>query len=304
MQTDKTYAGLELGGTKILAATWRSGTIVDQISVPTGTPDASLPETMAWLTARIPTNGFAGLGIASFGPIRVDPSASDYGRILETTKPGWSGIDLVAEVVPRFACPFLVDTDVNGAALAEWHWGAARGCASVVYLTIGTGVGGGVLIDGIPVHGRLHPELGHLRLRRAQGDTFAGSCSFHGDCIEGLISGPALAARLGRDPREVPHTDAVWDRAANDLAELLGAIILALSPQRILVGGGVGLGQPHLREAAVRRVSALLGHYLRDFDEAALAGIVVAPALGAQAGPLGAIALALNAADQRRAPDR
>ena len=206
---------------------------------------------------------------------------------------------MLAALAQRVACPVAIDSDVNAAALAELRWGAGQGCSSLVYLTIGTGVGGGIAIDGRPVHGALHPELGHLKLRRAAGDCFAGACSFHGDCIEGLISGPALAARFGGSIHDAAPGDPRRDFVASDLAQLFAAQILTLAPQRILVGGGVGLGVPGLLDAAVAKLPALLGGYLPEFDPQALIG---PPALGAEAGPLGAIALAIAAAGPSREP--
>ena len=231
------------------------------------------------------------IGVASFGPIRLAADAPDRGTILATTKPGWTGADVLGALRADFAGPIGLDTDVNAAAVAECELGAARGCAGAVYLTIGTGVGGGVVVDGRPVHGALHPEIGHLRLRRARGDDFPGTCDFHDDCLEGLVSGPALRRRFGCDPATLPPDDPRWEPARADLAELLTLLVLTLSPERIVIGGGVGLGQPHLWSGAAGRIAERLGGYLSGTHRARLADLVTAAALGADAGPLGAVIL-------------
>ena len=292
----RVFAGVELGGTKGIALVWHDGLIRDRTQVPTTTPQATLGALNAWLVAHPLRDAFAGLGIASFGPVRLDPQASDYGRILTTTKPGWSGVPVLEALARQLACPVAIDTDVNAAALAESRWGAGQGCGSIVYLTIGTGVGGGITIDGRAIHGALHPELGHLRLRRAAGDAFAGACAFHGDCIEGLLSGPALAARFAGSIHDAPADDPRRGFVAADLAELLAALIVTLSPHKILVGGGVGLGVPGLLDAAIGRLPAIVNGYLPELDLSALHAMIGPPLLGNDAGPLGAIALAIDVA--------
>ena len=288
-------AGVEIGGTKAIAVLANGATIIDRLVVPTTTPG----ETLAALIDRIArwdqAAPIAALGIASFGPIRLAVDAPDFGQILATSKPGWSGADVRGAFAGRFAMPVAIDTDVNAAALAEYRWGAGAGCASLVYVTIGTGIGGGVLVDGRALKGRLHPELGHLQLRRDPTDRFAGVCPFHGDCVEGLLSGPALAARFGEDPATVAAHDPRWSAASADLARFIAVLIHGFAPDRLLIGGGVGLGSPHLLARALAEVPAILGGYYPDLDAAALAAMVTAPLLGADAGPLGSIALAGNA---------
>jgi fructokinase len=288
-------AGLELGGTKAIAVLWQDGAIVAQERVPTATPDACfaalLPIYQAWWDAA----PFDALGIASFGPVALDAGAPDYGHIRTTPKDGWTGAAVLPRLAAAFPCPIGIDTDVNAAALAEARWGAGVGTSSLVYLTIGTGVGGGVLINGEPVHGRLHPELGHVSLRRAAGDGFKGACRFHRDCVEGLLSGPALAARFGIPAEHVPADHPDWCYVAHDLAQFLATLIHSLAPQRILIGGGAGLGLPQVREGAMALLPELLGGYYPDLDTAALAAMIGPPALGELAGPLGAIAVGLRA---------
>ena len=236
-------AGVELGGTKAIALLWQDGTVVDEVRVPTRDPEATFGDLVPTLERWWANARFDALGIASFGPVTLDPRASDYGCIRTTPKPGWSGAPVLPRVAPRFACPVGIDTDVNAAALAEHRWGDGRGADSLVYLTIGTGVGGGVLIGGRPVHGRLHPELGHLLLRRSPGESFGGTCPFHRDCVEGLLSGPALHARFGVPPSTVPASDPRWDGVAQDLAQFLAVLIHSLAPERILIGGGLAWGR-------------------------------------------------------------
>lgn len=288
-------AGVELGGTKAIAVLAEGATIIDRRVVSTTTPEETLGALIAQVARWDQDAPVAALGIASFGPIRLAASALDFGQILATTKPGWSGAPVVPPFAERFSFPIAIDTDVNAAALAEYRWGAGNGCASLVYVTIGTGIGGGVLVGGRSLTGRLHPELGHIAVRREPSDGFAGVCPFHGDCVEGLLSGPALAARFGEDPARVAADDVRWDAAAADLAQFIAVLLHSFAPDRLLVGGGVGLGAPHLLARALAQVPAILGGYYPDLDPAALAAIVTAPALGVDAGPLGSIALASDA---------
>ncbi len=286
-------AGVELGGTKAIALLWQDGTVLDELRVPTRDPDSTFADLLPRLQRWWDGARFDALGIASFGPVTLDPRAADYGCIRTTPKPGWSGAAVLPRFRPHFACPMAIDTDVNAAALAEYRWGHGEGADSLVYLTIGTGVGGGVLIGGRPVHGRLHPELGHLLLRRSPGDGFGGHCRFHRDCVEGLLSGPALRARFGVSAATVPASDPRWDVVAHDLAQFLAVLVHGLAPERILIGGGVGMNAPWLIERAPRLILDLLGGYYPEMDVAALAEMIRLPLLGDAAGPLGAIAVGL-----------
>lgn len=290
-------AGIELGGTKTVVAVGTAASIENRVRFPTTSPEETLSQARDALARFQLAGPVKAIGIASFGPVRIDPAARDYGMMLATPKSGWTGADVIGGITQGHPIPVAIDTDVNAAALAEYRSGAARRCANVIYLTIGTGLGGGVLVDGVPVHGILHPEIGHIRTRRSVGDAFAGNCPFHGDCIEGLISGPALASRLGSDPALAGPDHPLWAQAASDLAELLAMLILTHSPQRIVIGGGVALGQPRLVELARRKLPALLAGYLSDFDEAHIDATIVAPDLLEDAGAVGAMLLA---ADCRR----
>lgn len=287
----ETIAGVELGGTKALAVLARGSEILASARFATTTPDETLGALVVTLEEWNRGEGFAALGIASFGPLQLDPGAPDFGRMLATPKAGWGGADIAAALSAVGDCPWRIDTDVNAAALAEWRWGAGQGLDSLCYLTLGTGVGGGVLLGGRPVHGALHPEIGHLRLRRASGDDFSGSCPFHGDCIEGLLSGPALQARFAAPGKEIPADDLRWSFVAHDLAQLIGALLLVTSPQKILIGGGIGMGRSFLLERAWQHVVADLAGYLPFVPDDVAGNLVAHPALGDRAGPLGAIAL-------------
>lgn len=288
-------AGLELGGTKAIALMWQDGEIIGEHRVPTSEPETSFAALLPAFEAWWQDGRFDAIGIGSFGPVALDQAARDYGHIRTTPKAGWSGTPVVSRLADRFACPIAIDTDVNAAALAEARWGGGRDCTSLVYLTIGTGVGGGVLINGAPVHGRLHPELGHVSLRRAAGDGFAGICRFHRDCVEGLLSGPAIAARFGKPAEQVAPDHPDWAFVAHDLAQFLAMLIHSVAPQRILIGGGAGLGLPHVQARAMALLPELLGGYYPDLDARALADVIGPPALGDRAGPLGAVAVGLQA---------
>lgn len=292
-------AGVELGGTKCIAVLARDRQIIARNRWPTGDdPAATLGTVSGWLAAVSRDEPFAALGIGSFGPLCLDVADPRYGYILNTPKPGWSGTDVIGRLAAGFDVPVGFDTDVAGAALAEGLWGASVGCSSHVYLTIGTGIGGGVVIDGKPLHGAVHPELGHIRVRRQTGDHFAGTCPFHRDCLEGLASGPAIAARAGKPAEALDDNDPVWHLIAHEIAELMSTLILTLSPQRIVIGGGVGQGQPALLPLIHAATARLLCGYLPGQSEAELREIIVHPAMGEDAGVFGAIALA-NAALER-----
>ncbi|PKP93737.1 MAG: fructokinase [Alphaproteobacteria bacterium HGW-Alphaproteobacteria-16] len=292
MNNARRYAGIELGGTKAIAVLARGDSIVERHSIPTGEPIATLNDLRAIMDRWAEAEALAGLGIASFGPIQLDPAYPQFGHILPTPKPGWAGAPVAAMLSEGLGCPVVIDTDVNGAALAEYRWGAAVGCDSLCYLTIGTGLGGGLLVGGRPVHGAMHPEVGHLRLRRVAGDPFAGACPFHGDCVEGLVSGPALAMRFGMDPATAPDDHPAWRHVAADIAELCGAILLTTSARRILFGGSVALSRAFLLPWVREQVVAQLESYLPFVTAKAIDDIIQPAGLGTDAGPLGAIALA------------
>src|SRR5579862_147813 len=293
------YAGVELGGTKCVCIL---GTGPDDIRaqerLSTTEPLATLGAIEAVLDrwrgehARIDA-----LGIASFGPVELDRASPRWGFITSTPKPGWAQTDVARRIGRHLAVPVGFDTDVNGAALAEGRWGAARGLDDFAYVTVGTGIGVGLVVGSRTVVGFTHPELGHIRVARAPGDAWPGSCSFHGDCVEGLASGTAIEARLGLPAADLAPDHAVWDVVVHGLAQLLHTLVLATAPRRILLGGGVMDGQSHLFPRLRDALRHSLNRYVHaDELDARIDDYVVPPGLGAMAGPLGALALAADAA--------
>lgn len=293
--TKPVVAGLEMGGTKcVLTLARGADDILAQATVPTRAPDATLADIETRLDQWFATTAIRAIGIAAFGPLQLNPDAPDFGAVIATPKPGWSGINSRSRLLARYRTPVVLQTDVNGAALAEQRWGAARGLRSHAYITIGTGVGVGLVVDGRPVMGLTHPEAGHIRAPRAPGDDWPGCCPFHGDCIEGLISGPAIAARHGRPGHEIGANDASWGYFTHTLAGLLHALALILAPERISIGGGVMTSRPELFDAVRRQLATSLNGYGDPSFAANLAERLGPPGLGDRAGPLGAIAVALD----------
>jgi fructokinase len=288
------FAGVELGGTKcVCTLAYGPDAIVDQRTVPTTSPSETLPAICAILSDWERDHGFAAIGIASFGPLDLDPRSDRYGRVTSTNKPGWPGADVRGILSALFSVPVGFDTDVNGAALAEIRWGSGKGLSDFAYVTVGTGVGVGLIVHGRPTRGIGHSELGHIRVPRLPTDQVKSACSYHGDCVEGLASGPALLARLeGRSPSDLSRDDPVWDPIVHTLAAMCHALVCATGPYRIAMGGGVISGQPHLLD----RINAALIESLAGYMPLPSGGdYVVAPRLGDLAGPLGSIALAANA---------
>lgn len=289
------FGGIEAGGTKFVCAI---GTgphdLRARTRFPTTAPDETIAQAIAYFQQQ--PEPIDALGIGSFGPVDLMPTSPTYGWITTTPKDGWRQTDLYGALQRALDVPVGFDTDVNAAAIAEQRWGAAQHTDTILYITVGTGVGGGVLVDGKPVHGLLHPETGHIPVRHDwQADPFAGICPFHGDCLEGLACGPALAARWGRPAETLPADHPAWELEAGYIAHGLVSCIYAFAPQRIILGGGV-LQNEHLLPRIRVRVQDLLHGYLQ--TPAILEHIdtyIVSPALGGDAGVLGAIALAQQA---------
>jgi fructokinase len=267
-----------------------------RVLVPTTEPGDTLGRIETVLEAWRGQHGpVAALGIASFGPLDLRPDSASYGHIVATAKPGWSNTD-VAGRLRRLGVPVGFNTDVNGAALAEGRWGAARGLKDFAYVTVGTGVGVGLIVASRPVIGFTHTELGHVRVIRMPGDSWPGCCPFHGDCVEGLASGPAIAARAGTPAERLAANHLAWESVAFALAQLLHTLVLTTAPVKILMGGGVMDGRPHLFERVRQNLKTSLNGYIESYQvDGGLADYVVPPGLGSLAGPLGALALAADA---------
>jgi fructokinase len=289
------FGGIEAGGTKFVCVV---GTGPDDVRaearVPTTSPGETLGEVLRFFRSAQTIHGpLRAIGIGSFGPVDLQPASSHFGSITSTPKPGWADTDLIGPFQRAFGVPVALDTDVNAAALGEWRYGAAQGLDTVVYLTVGTGIGGGGLVGGRLLHGLVHPEMGHVRVPHDLGaDPFPGACPFHGDCLEGLASGPAMAARWGQPADTLPADHPGWALEAHYLALALHNVVCVLSPQRIVIGGGV-MEQPHLLPRVRRELRTQLNGYIQAADILdELERYVVAPALGRRSGVMGALALA------------
>jgi fructokinase len=291
---------VEAGGTKFVCAVGRGpDELLAETRFPTEDPEATLARTVQFLREAAAAHGrLAAVGVGSFGPVRLDPEVPGWGRIADTPKTGWSDADVAGPLRRALEVPVAFDTDVNAAALGEWRWGAGRGADPLVYVTVGTGIGGGGRIDGRLLHGLLHPEMGHLPVRRDPArDPFPGTCPFHGDCLEGLACGSAIAERWGRPAEELSADHPAWELEAEYLAQGALAITLVLSPRRIVLGGGV-MEAPGLLDRVRTRFVDAVGGYLRAPELGpGVDAYLVAPGLGRRAGVLGALALAEGAAE-------
>lgn len=292
------FGGMEAGGTKFVCAVGSGpDDIRAQVTIPTTSPDETISRSVDFFREAQRQHGtMAAIGIASFGPIDLHAKSATFGYITSTPKAGWAGTNLVGAVQRELRCPVGFDTDVNGAALAEQRWGSAQSLHTFLYLTIGTGIGGGAMVNGQLLHGLIHPEMGHIRLPHDwRLDPFNGICPYHGDCLEGLASGHAISQRWGQPAATLPPEHTAWDLEAHYLALALVNFVCTLSPQRIVMGGGV-MAQRRL----LRLVRVKLQEYLNEYVQAPaireeIDQYVVVPGLGDRAGVLGAIALAIQA---------
>jgi fructokinase len=288
--SERVYGCVEAGGTKfVVGIAAAPDDIRETARFDTITPDKTIGGTIEWLRAAQERHGaLSSIGIASFGPLELDRNAVNWGHITATTKPGWSNSDFGRRVAREMGLPVGFDTDVNGAALAEARWGAGQGQKVSVYLTIGTGIGGGAIIDGKPLHGLSHPEMGHVRVPRHPDDiSFGGICPFHGDCLEGLASGPAIKARWGKSLSELPADHPAHDIIAWYLAQMISMLQSVMEPGRVILGGGV-MATPGLLYRVTKIADTLGQGYFRG----KASDIIAAPALGERAGLLGGLALA------------
>ena len=298
------YGGVETGGTWCVCAL---GTAPDDVRAlekfATTTPEETLERIVAFFASHRPA---AAIGIGSFGPVDVDRDSPTWGHVTTTPKPGWERTAVATVIRERLQVPVAFDLDVAAAALGEHRWGAGRGTESLCYLTIGTGIGAGLLIDGRPLHGMVHPEVGHMRVPHdRRRDPFDGVCPVHGDCWEGLASGPAIERRYDVSPAELSDGHQAWSLEADYVALGILGIVLVASPHRVIVGGGV-MDRPGLLPMVRVRLRELVAGYLdtRLLDED-IDSYLVTPALGDEAGVLGAIAMAqlLNCGSVLRAPE-
>jgi len=292
------YGAIEAGGTKFICAIGdETGHIHHQERLPTTDPATTLGKMLAFLIqGRDRFGELRGIGLASFGPIEVDSGSPRYGTLGRTPKRGWSGTDMLSALRREFSCPLVVDTDVNAAGLAEHRWGAARDVGNLAYVTVGTGIGGGLIVDGRPVHGLMHPEIGHIYPRRHRADiVFTGVCPFHHDCLEGLASGAAILNRSGAPLSHLAPNHMQWEMEADYLGQLCAQLVVTMSPQRIIMGGGVMAQMALFPPIRVAMKKWLAGYVDRIELTDGVDRYIVPPGLGAQAGIMGALALALNA---------
>ena len=281
-------AAIEAGGTKFICGIGNEkGEIFEKISIPTTVPE----ETMKKVIEYFKEKEFEAMGIGSFGPIDPVKSSETYGCISKTPKPHWSDYNIVGELKKNFNVPMEFDTDVNGAALGESLWGAGKGLNNVMYITVGTGIGAGAVVNGKMLQGLTHPEMGHISIKRNENDKYKGKCPFHSDCLEGLASGPAIEERWGEKGYNLEDKNEVWELEAYYLAQALVNYILILSPERIIMGGGV-MKQKHMFPLIRKNVKEFLNGYvhkkeiLEDIDN-----YIVYPGLEENSGLIGSLAL-------------
>ncbi|MFM7297548.1 MAG: ROK family protein [Planctomycetota bacterium] len=305
--------GIEAGGTKLVCAvsTNPARGLLARTRFSTGDdPSALLAQVCEWFAAQERQQGsLAALGVASFGPLDLDPRSPTYGFITTTPKRGWAQCDVLGPLRRAFpGRPIGFDTDVNGAALGEGRFGAARGLEDFLYITVGTGIGGGGLARGSLLHGLVHPEMGHIAMPRLDGDSFEGACPFHGRCWEGLCSGPAIARRVGAPAELLAADHPEWERVARYMGFALGTLTCVVSPRRIVLGGSVRragqLGETEFFRRMRAELARALGGYIESpaLRDRGLDGFLVPPELGDDAGVLGALALAQDALLQSAPP--
>ena len=290
------FGTLEAGGTKmVLSVGDENNELLEQTRIPTEEPEKTVPAMIRWFEEK----KIVSLGIGTFGPVDLKKESPTYGWITKTPKPGWSDIPLLPSMRDALGIPVLIDTDVNAAALAEWNLGAAKGLDSCMYVTIGTGIGAGLVIGGSLVHGLVHPELGHMLLRQEPKDqTPVGFCPYHQGCLEGLASGPAIEKRWGRKGYELPPDHDAWELEAAYLAQMCVNAICAFSPEKIILGGGV-MQQKHLFPLIRQKTRKLLNGYIQAkeiLDN--IDSYIVEPGLGTKSGAIGALLLARRAYEE------
>jgi fructokinase len=296
MNNSQLYGGIEAGGTKFVCVVANGpDRVVDEVRFPTTTPDETLKRTIQFFQPFISSGQINSIGVGCFGPLDLNPKSDTYGFITFTPKPKWSNTDVLGTLRRALPVDISMDIDVNAAGLGESTWGASKGLDSSLYITVGTGIGGGYIKDGKPLIGMLNLEMGHVLLpHNRELDPFPGICPFHGDCFEGLASGPAIEKRLGLAGAFIPEDNPFWDLEAEYIASALMNFILTLSPKKIILGGGV-MQREFLFPRIQRRVRELLNGYVSSKNILeSIDNYIVPPALGNQSGSLGAIALAMS----------
>lgn len=291
---EKLYGGIEAGGTKIVCAIGSGPeNIYDEVRFPTTTPNETINQCIDYFSPYLSKNEIASIGIGSFGPLDLRVNSATYGYITFTNKVGWSNTDFLGKLKDKLKIPIVIDTDVNAAALGEYYWGAGKNISDFVYLTVGTGIGGGAIVNNKLLHGFNHPEMGHIQIQKnSEADSFHGICNFHRNCLEGLASGPAIEKQWGMKAEIISKDHEAWEVQADYLAKAIMNYMLILAPKRIILGGGV-MEQKHLFPMIRKNVKEYLNGYIHIpeiIDH--LDDYIIPPNLGNKAGILGAIALA------------
>ena len=291
----KNYAVIEAGGTKFRCAVMNEKKqIIEQCRIATKGPQDTLAQVLSFFQEqKVKIGEYTALGIASFGPLDINKASSTFGYITKTPKPGWSDVSLASPLAHSLGCPVALDTDVNGAALAEYYWGAGQGSSVVIYITVGTGIGGGVVIEGKPLHGLIHPEIGHMLVPGHA--SISGVCPFHANCAEGLASGAAMNKIWGHPAETIKPEHQAWDIEADVLSQLCHNLLVSYSPQKIIFGGGL-LANKHLISSIISKTEHSLANYLCMPESISLNDVIVSTGLEQDSGILGAFALAQSCA--------
>ena len=291
------YGALETSGTKMFCAVGNeAGQIVDQMKIPTTTPDETMPKVIEYFKSKIDPSlsddeKISALGVACFGPVDLREGSKTYGSILNTPKVAWRNYPMLKTLQEALNIPVAIDLDVNVALLGETTWGTAKDLTDAVYVTIGNGIGMGAISAGEPVHGMLHPEAGHIRMQIIPGDDYKGSCPFHGACFEGMASGVAIAERWGKEAKDLLDKPEVWELEAKYIAQALYAIILTLSPQKIILGGGI-MSNAQLFPMIRKNVVEYINDYIDTKELRNINSYITPSALNGNQGVMGAIKLA------------
>lgn len=297
------FGGIEAGGSKFVCAVGdASGKVEKKIIIPTASPDETMPQVIKFFQSIHLNTPLAAIGIATFGPVDLDEKSPTYGYITTPPKLGWGHFDILGTVKKAFKLPIGFDTDVNGAAIGEYRWGAARGLDTFIYVTVGTGIGAGIMCSGKLVHGLIHPEMGHMFIPQDKArDNFDGVCPFHSNCLEGLASGPSMQKRWGvRAALDLPPNHPGWDLEAEYLARAFANCVLVMSPQRIIVGGGVMKRKDIFAKIGAKMQVMLNGYIKHEKILNKVDEYIVPPELGDQAGICGAMALAEKAMNNEK----